>query len=77
MKMNQYTYCSKNGARNAIKVNFRQNASPNREVAIMLCFQLCSAHYTVLKMKYSTRSMSAISPVAMENTGDKHNHTVQ
>ena len=62
---------------NAIKVILHQNASPNREVIIMLCFQLCSAHYTVLKMKNSTRSMSAINPVAMENTGDKHNHTVQ
>ena len=35
------------------------------EVAITLCFQLCSAHYTVLQMKNSIRSTSAIN---MENT---------
>ena len=54
---------------NAIKVILHQNTCPNREVAIMLCFQQCPAHYTVLQMKNSTRSVSAINPVAMENTG--------
>ena len=44
-----------------------------REVAITLSFQLCSVHYTVLQMKNSTRGISAINPVATENTGDKHN----
>ena len=41
-----------------------------REVAIMLHFQLCSACHTVLHMKSSTRSVSAINPVTTENMDD-------
>ena len=37
----------------------------------MLYFQLFTTRYTVLQMKNSTRSISAINPVATENTGDK------
>ena len=36
--------------------------------AITLCFQLCSARYTALKMKNSVRIVSAINPVTTENT---------
>ena len=45
----------------------------------MLCFQLCS-HYTALQMKNSTGSVSAVNPVATENTGNtatrKPHHSV-
>ena len=35
-------------------------------MVITLCFQLCSAYYTVLQAKNSRRSVSAINPVSME-----------
>ena len=34
---------------------------------------VCSADYTVLQIKNSMRSISAINPVATENTYNKHN----
>ena len=43
--------------------------------AIALCFQLFSAHYTVLQMKNSVRIVSAINPVTTENTDDSHLQT--
>ena len=39
----------------------------------MLCFQPCSVHYIALQTKNSTRSISAVNPVATENTDDKDN----
>ena len=42
------------------------NCIIEREVAITLCYQLCFSCYTVLQMKYTTRSVSAINPVTME-----------
>ena len=36
-------------------------------MTITLCFQLCSALYTALQMKNSTRSVPAINPVVTEN----------
>ena len=47
-------------------------------VAIVLCFQLCSTHYTMLQAKNS-RSASAVNPVCMENMDDscyKHRETI-
>ena len=43
------------------------------EVAIMLCFQLCFARYTVLQTKNNMRSISAINPVITESMDYKHN----
>ena len=69
----------KNGTKNAIKAILYQNAHPTikciteREVAITLCFQLCFAYYTMLQTKNNTRSVSAVNPIATENTGNKHN----
>ena len=46
-------------------------------VAIMLRFQLCSAHYIALQTKNNVKIASAISPVTTENTDDFHlKHTV-
>ena len=52
--------------------NLSYFTTPKSEVAIRLCFQLCSDHYMVLQTKNSMRSFSAINPVAMENIGNKH-----
>ena len=41
----------------------------NSEVAIMLCFQLCLAHYTALQTNNTTRSTSAINPVIYKRRG--------
>ena len=41
-----------------------------RSSTTLTCFQLCSAHYTVLQTKNST-SHVCINPVATENTGNK------
>ena len=49
------------------------------DVAIVLCFQLCSAHYTTLQAKNSRRSTSAINPICMENMDDscyKHREAI-
>ena len=40
----------------------------NYEIAITLCFQLCSASYTTLLPKNSMRNASTINPVTRENT---------
>ena len=50
-----------------------QQSISEREVATVLCFQLCFALYSALQLKNNTRSVSAVNPVAMKNTGDKHN----
>ena len=39
-----------------------------KQSAIMLRFQPCSAHYTVLQMKNNTRSTSSTKPVTIEST---------
>ena len=41
------------------------------EVAITFCFHIRFTHCTALQMKNSTRSIPAINPVTMENTGNK------
>ena len=56
----------KNGARVNILSKHASQLSITDLVAIILRFQLCSAHYTVLQMKNSRRSASAINPVTME-----------
>ena len=46
----------------------------NNTVAITLHFQLCAACYTALQMKNTTRRISAINPVTMENSEDSNSH---
>ena len=49
----------------ALSINYYLESA----AAIMLRFELCSAHYTALQMKKSVRIV-AISPVTTENTDD-------
>ena len=60
---------------NMIRVPPTINYCLKSSVAIMLCFQLCSARYTALQTKNSVRIVSEISPVTMESTDDSRLQT--
>ena len=42
----------------------------------MIRSHLCFTHCTVLQMKNSTKSISAINPVSMQNMGNNHNSLI-
>ena len=42
------------------------------EVSITLCFELCSTHYTAVRIKNCSKSTSATKVATMKNTDDFH-----
>ena len=48
------------------------NCHLKSEVSIMLYCQLCSTHYTVVRIKNCSKSTSAIKVATMKNTDDFH-----
>ena len=60
--------CTKesNGAVHFSYVNYHLKS----EESIMLYFQLCSTHYTAIKIKNYSKSTSVIKVAAMKNTDD-------